>query len=175
MLYCYEANLPNTPLKCYGKTAYCRLLTDITYACFTIILPVVLMTIFGLMTISNMRQIQMRAKSSSIKESSNKETLLILIRQKQRRKKLESHLRRMLFLQVILLIFLTLPQAIHKLYFSLTSINDKTPSQYDLDRLLYKFELLLPYLESALPFYIYTLTGGKVFRQALKNLICCSK
>lgn len=174
MLYCYQSNLINTPLKCYGKTSPCRLLTDITYACFTILFPVILMTIFGLLTISNIREKRICMKPQ--KRKSNEKVLFILSHQKQRWKKLERYLRRMLLLQVILLIFLTLPQAIHKLYFTITS-NFKTKSsyEYEIDRVLYKFELLLPYIESVLPFYIYTLTGGGIFRQALQKVLCCSK
>jgi len=177
MLYCYEANLINTPLKCYGKTTYCRLLTDVTYTCFTILLPVILMTIFGLMTISNLRETRMcmEPRKISLDKHVNKEVLVFLNQQRQRWKKLERYLRRMLLLQVILLILLTLPQAIHKLHFTITSNKYKSSLEYDFNRFLYKFELLLPYLESALPFYTYTLSGGHIFRTALQRLIRCSK
>ena len=177
MLFCYQANLLNTPLKCYGRTAVCRFLTDIIYGCFTIILPVTLMTIFGLGTISNIRLAQTRMKIPEIssEKSINRETVFLPKQQKQRWKKLEGYLRRMLFIQVLLLIFLTLPQAIHKIFFSITSYREKTVEEYDFDRFLYKFELLLPFIQSALPFYIYTLAGGKVFRKALYKLIHCSK
>ena len=56
ILYCYEANLLNTPLQCYGKTMICRLITDLTYAFVTIIFPILIMSIFGIMTISNIRK-----------------------------------------------------------------------------------------------------------------------
>jgi hypothetical protein len=171
MLYCYQANLLHTPLTCYGKTTLCRLLTDITYAGFTILLPIILMTIFGSMTISNFNETRRISSDKHV----NKEISVFVNQQKQRWKKLERYLRRMLFLQVILLIVLTVPQMVHKLYFTITSYRYKSPLEYEVDRFLYQFELLLPYLESALPFYIYTLTGGKVFRKALQKLICCSK
>jgi hypothetical protein len=177
MLYCYKANLLNTPLICYGKTGYCRILTDITYTYFTILLPVILMTIFGLMTISNIRETRMCMKPRKVFSDRhvNKEVLVFLNQQRQRWKKIERYLRRMLLLQIILLILLTLPQAIHKLYCTITLNEDKTSLEYDIDRFLYKFALLLPYLQSALPFYIYTLAGGTVFREALQRLIFCSK
>lgn len=44
------------PLRCYSKTVICRLLTDITYSCITILTPILIMFIFGLMTISNIQQ-----------------------------------------------------------------------------------------------------------------------
>ncbi|CAF4176701.1 unnamed protein product, partial [Rotaria sordida] len=59
-LYCYEANLIDTPLKCYGKTDACRFITDSSFAVITILFPLVLMILFGLLTISNVRQSQRR-------------------------------------------------------------------------------------------------------------------
>ncbi|CAF3668995.1 unnamed protein product [Rotaria socialis] len=151
MLYCYKANLINTPLKCYGKTTACRLLTDIIYSCFTISFPLIPMAVLGVLTLSNIRK----------RRSSTKTTM----------EKIDRYLRRMLLLQVISLILLIFPQAIHKVYFTMSSNKNKSQMQYDFDRFLYNFELLLPFIESALPFYIYTLAGGKVFRNALEKLL----
>lgn len=175
MLYCYKANLEHTPLKCYGKTSFCRLLTDMTYLCFTILIPLISMTIFGAMTISNIRKrhICMRPRRKSKQPHISDRTLILQIQQKQRWRKLDRYLRRMLLLQVTSLIILTFPQAIHKVYLTLTINQAKSELEYNFDRFLYNFELLLPFLESALPFYIYTLSGGKIFRRAVKRLICC--
>ncbi|CAF0974960.1 unnamed protein product [Rotaria sordida] len=177
MLYCYKANLINTPLKCYGKTVACRLLTDITYACFTILFPLISMTIFGIMTISNIRKIRTCKQPRRILQEQNLDQKVLILQRltKKRWKKLDRYLQRMLLLQVISLILLTFPQAIHKIYFTLTSNKFKSQLEYDFDRFLYNFELLLPFLESALPFYIYTLAGGKVFRDALKKLFCSKR
>ncbi len=38
MLYCYEANLVNTPLTCYGKTPICRIFTDIAYGIISVLI-----------------------------------------------------------------------------------------------------------------------------------------
>lgn len=177
MLFCYQANLTKTPLKCYGKNSICRLGTDLIYAGFTIIFPVILMTGFGLKTISNIREVQacLKPSETSSDRSANREPLNTNHPHTQKRRKLENYLRRMLFIQVILLILLTLPQAAHKIFFSLTSNENKSSRAYDFDQFLYKFELLLPFIESALPFYIYTLAGGNVFRRALYKLFHCSK
>ncbi|CAF4691597.1 unnamed protein product [Rotaria sp. Silwood2] len=59
-LYCYEANLIDTPLQCYGKTSVCRYLTDLSLALVTVCIPVILMVLFGLLIISNIRQSQHR-------------------------------------------------------------------------------------------------------------------
>ncbi|CAF3643772.1 unnamed protein product [Rotaria sp. Silwood1] len=177
MFYCYKANLINTPLRCYGKTTTCRLLTDIIYGCFTILFPLISMTTFGIMTISNIRQVRTYKEAEKIlrKQHLNKRSFILQKLTRQRWKKLDRYLRRMLLLQVISLIVLTFPQAIHKVYFTLTFNTYKSQLEYDFDRFLYKFELLLPFLESALPFYIYTLAGGKIFRNALEKLLFCSK
>jgi hypothetical protein len=174
MFYCYEPNLVDAPLKCYGKTACCRLLTDITYACFTILLPLILMIIFGLTTISNIRDTRSCISVDSITTFEHSENLVSILRRQQSRrwKKLDRYLLRMLLLQVILLICFTLPQTVHKLYLTLTFSKEKSEWQLAIDRFIYNFDLLLPYLASGMPFYVYTLTGGKVFQNALRNVLC---
>jgi hypothetical protein len=58
LFYCYEANLTNTPSTCNNKTDTCRILTDLIYIFITTLIPLILMIVFGLMTISNVRQAQ---------------------------------------------------------------------------------------------------------------------
>ena len=53
ILYCFESNLLNTPLKCYNKDTNCRLLNDLIFTIVTILLPLIIISIFGSMTISN--------------------------------------------------------------------------------------------------------------------------
>lgn len=64
--YCFDANLKNTPSKCYGKTDACRLVTDFSYALFTNIIPMPLMLVFGLLTILNVRYSQQRVQPQQI-------------------------------------------------------------------------------------------------------------
>jgi hypothetical protein len=56
-LYCFEANLTNTPLKCYTRTVMCGIVSDMFFALMTIMFPLLFMIIFGLMTISNVRKV----------------------------------------------------------------------------------------------------------------------
>ncbi|CAF1120321.1 unnamed protein product [Rotaria sordida] len=58
--YCFEANLTNTPLKCYTQTMICGIVSDLFFALITILIPLILMIIFGLLTISNVRKSQFR-------------------------------------------------------------------------------------------------------------------
>jgi hypothetical protein len=66
MLYCYQANLFDTPLQCYGKSPECRFLTNITYALITIVIPSILMIIFGLIIISNVRHLRIRIQTITV-------------------------------------------------------------------------------------------------------------
>ncbi|CAF4425905.1 unnamed protein product [Rotaria sp. Silwood2] len=164
LLYCYDANLIDAPFKCYAKTHACQLLADMTFVCFTTSVPILIMFIFGLLTISNIRQSQRRIlQMTSIAinptiSATNHEF-------QQRSKKNEQHLLLMVFVQVFVLAILTLPQAIQRLYAAfIGSYNSQL--QATIDMFVYNFVLLLTYLASATPFYIYTLTGGTLFRKA---------
>ncbi|CAF4170197.1 unnamed protein product, partial [Rotaria sp. Silwood2] len=60
LIYCYQANLTQTPLKCYGKTEICRMTTDFSYALITVVIPIIVMITFGLLTISNVQNSRRR-------------------------------------------------------------------------------------------------------------------
>ena len=77
----------------------------------------------------------------------------------------------MLFIQILLLCVFTLPQAIQKLYSTLTANQILTPLNTAINNFVFNFVLLLTYFANGMPFYIYTLSGGTVFRTALKQLI----
>jgi Na+/melibiose symporter-like transporter len=111
MLYCYKANLVDTPLHCYGKCQKCRLATDLIYALITIAIPSILMIIFSLMIISNIRHLRRHLPASaiiSIVNSSREKELKL--------RKTDHQLLRMLFLPVILLIIFCISQALQKFY-----------------------------------------------------------
>ena len=164
ILYCYDANLINAPLQCYGKTVLCRLITDLSYGFLTVISSLLVMLIFGIMTIRNVRQTY-----SSITYPRN--TLIITCNQQQRRRKIDRYLRQVLFQQIILLTILTLPQVIEKLITTLTMNTPKSSLQITIDHFIYNFVLLLTYMASGVPFYIYTLPGGNIFRKTFLDLL----
>ncbi|CAF1365833.1 unnamed protein product [Adineta steineri] len=165
LFYCYEANLTNAPFQCYAKSSSCQLLTDMTFASFTTIVPLLLMLIFGLMTISNIRESHRRLCQTSIETMTHR-----LSPSQQRSKKMERHLLFMVFTQVLVLAILTLPQAIQRLYAAFIGPYN-SQLQATKDMFVYNIVLLLTYLASAMPFYIYTLTGGTLFRKPLLNLM----
>jgi hypothetical protein len=160
-LYCFEANLINTPLKCYTRTVMCGIVSDLFFALITILFPLVFMIIFGLMTISNVRKAQARLQPVTMTVGSRF----------GQQKKTDRHLLIMLFIQVLLMLLFTLPLSVYKLYSTITRNVPKSTLQITVENFIFNIVLLLLYVACGMPFYIYTLTGGKVFRKALFNLL----
>jgi hypothetical protein len=173
LFYCHEANLINSPLKCYGHTDLCRIVTSMSDAFVTAAMPIMFMMIFGMMTISNVSQTQRRLQPTTMSTlySANTGTLTNLARPERRSRKTDRHLLVMLLFQVIILTLLTLPFTVVEVYSSLTVTQYKTPLQTAIVNFVFNFALLLIYLCCGTPFYIYTLCGGSVFRSALWNIV----
>lgn len=178
MFYCYEANLVITPLKCYDKSLECRFVTDLLYGLITILLPIIFTTIFGLLTIGNVRKTQLRLQPQ---QQSASHTDLHHIRshnnnsgqmpvQTRLKKKIDRRLIFVLAVRILLLIILTFPQAIQKLYSTFTIYFGDDPSNSSLNNLLYELLLLLTYISSGSTFYISIICGGKIFRDAFHNI-----
>jgi len=176
LLYCYDANLINSPFKCYAKNHGCQLTADMTFVCYTTIAPIILMLIFGLLTIINVRQSQSRLLKMTA--ASVTQTTTTGGGAQQRSKSVERNLLLMVFVQVIVLGGLTLPQAIQRLYAVFVGTRSN-PLGAAIDMFIYNFVLLLTYLASSMQFYIYTLTGGTLFRKAILDMItstiCCRR
>lgn len=177
-LYCYEANLIDTPLKCYGKTVVCRYLTDLSLAIVTVSIPLILMLLFGSLVISNVRQSQRRVRSlplgnarSTINKTmaSNSENSLGKSRQKT-----ERSLLRMLFCQVILIGVFTLPLCLDKFYSSFSGDNGSSV-ELAINAFVYDLAILIFDISNGVTFYIYVLCGGTVFRKALYDFILLTK
>jgi hypothetical protein len=160
MLFCYEANLVDSPLQCYAKTQVCCFATDMIYALITNAIPLVLMIVFGLMTISNVHHAHIcvqNVASISINTSTKTKDL--------KYKKIDHHLFRMLLVQIFLLIFLCIPQVIQKFHLTFRPFGNVSKLDDAIRTFLYNITLLLAFIASGMPFYIYTLTGGTVFRK----------
>ncbi len=63
IIFCYEANMTGTLRGCDGSTNACRLTTDLIYAFGTTLLPLLLMIIFGLLTIKKVCYAQRRVQA----------------------------------------------------------------------------------------------------------------
>jgi hypothetical protein len=173
LFYCHEANLINSPLKCYGHTDLCRIVTSMSDAFVTAAMPIMFMMIFGMMTISNVRQTQRRLQPipMSTLVTANNGTLTNPAQEQRRSKKTDRHLLVMLLFQVIILTLLNLPFAVVEVYSSLTAAQYKTPLQTAIVNFVLNCAVLLVYSCCGIPFYIYTLCGGSVFRSALWNIV----
>lgn len=165
-LLCYDSNVTNAPVKCYGKTEICRIFNDTVYASSTVMIPSVLMSVFGFLTIRNInrsnRAVQPFVILNPITNQNNKYK-----RKKIRRS--EGSLTRMLILQVILLTFCSMPQAIHQFYLTFTVNINKTPLRLAIENFIVNFNFSLTYVGNGISFYLYTL-NGTVFRQALLRI-----
>ncbi len=175
IFYCYEANLINTPLKCYNKTVKCRIFSDLIYSCITVLFPLILMFLFGILTMSNVRKIKHRLQSPLLpRRRSNVINTYQHHQQQQQHHRLrliDRHLFIMLLVQISFLALFTLPQAIEQIYLTITRDKYKTSGRITIENSIYAFGILLTYLASGMPFYINTLSGGCVFRQAFFTLI----
>lgn len=158
--YCYQANLNNSPLKCYSTKIQCRIYLDQIYTFWTILIPLILMIIFGFLTMSNVRKIHHRAQIPLL-------SLGITDEHRQRLKSIDRRLLLMLLIQISFLILLTLPQALEMIYLTITSRQSKSLLQTTIENSIFSFSLLLTYLASGMPFYVYTLSGGRIFREEI--------
>jgi hypothetical protein len=174
IIYCFQANVLDTPVKCYGKTSQCRIYTDMIYGFGSILIPTLFMTYFSLMIIFNVRRTRRRIETFDIPKNNSRP---------RRTKKKDRQLLIMLLVQVIVIVILTFPQAIQKLYATIILDLDvalKSSWKIAIENFLFNFVVLLTYLASGLPFYIYTLSGGSIFRNAcgqmfrtfLRKIIC---
>ncbi|CAF0965882.1 unnamed protein product [Adineta ricciae] len=180
LLYCYEANLMNTPLKCYTRSIVCRIFADQTYITITIILPLILMFLFGFMTMSNVRRSKHRVQTPLLlrtRHTLNENDIRL-----HRFRFIDRHLLIMLLVQISFFALLTVPQAFQQIYSTMTRNNGKSSLQITIENAVFSFVILLSYLASGVPFYIYTLCGGRVFREAffvflrrIKQIIICQQ
>ncbi|CAF3124602.1 unnamed protein product [Rotaria sp. Silwood2] len=161
MIICYKANMNDGPLKCYGKSVECRMITDLIYSIITIIIPLSLMIIFGLMIISNVHRSHIRVRTRTTIS-----TIIPSRTEELRIKKVDRHLLRMLLVQFFLLTLFCTPQAVQKFYITLKPFNLLSKQEDAMNHFLYNIEVILAFIASGMPFYIYTLSGGTVFRKA---------
>ena len=173
LFYCYEANLVGTPLKCFTRNFGCRLMNDLTFSVVAILVPLLLITAFGLSTIANMRKTRGRVGPITITAGTHPTQKHRSSIHQHRSKKVDQRLLMMLFIQVILLALFTLPLSIQKLHATLTINVPKSSLQSTIEDFVYQIALICTYFAAGMPFYVNTLSGGTVFKKgmfALKDL-----
>ncbi|CAF4173331.1 unnamed protein product [Adineta steineri] len=164
LFYCYEANVINAPSKCYGRTDTCRLITDFSYAFLTNIIPIFFMLVFGIKTILNVRHTRKRLRPENTSTTP-------IVNQPNRTKKIDRYMLVSLLTQVIILSIFLLPSAILKVYSTLTIHYNKSPLQNAIENFIFNIGVLFSYIGSGSTFYIFTLCGGKLYRDAVRNLM----
>jgi hypothetical protein len=172
IIYCYKADVTGALRGCYGSTYVCSVLTDLIYAVITTVLPLLLMVIFGLLTIRNVRHTRNRIQDMTMVSMSyqNQNRPTEITAQRQSRKR-DRYLLKMLFTQVTLLCLFTCGHAIQKAYSSITSNVSSSLLEAAIANFIFTILTLLNFTASGMPFYIYTLSGGSIFRNAILELI----
>jgi hypothetical protein len=169
--FCYEANLTGTLRGCYGSTYACRVITDLIYAVVTTVLPLLFMVIFGLLTVKNVRHTRRRIQDvTMVSMSYRNNTQPTNGSGQQQARKRDQYLLKMLLVQITLLCLFTCGHAILKAYSSITSSTTQS-LQGAIENFIFTIFTLLNFTASGMPFYIYTLTGGSIFRNALFDLM----
>ena len=172
ILYCYEAGLTGALRGCYGSTYAGRVLTDSIYAVGTTLMPLSVMVMFGLLTIRNVRHTQNRVQNITMLSLTNENRNTVpTVAREQRAKKLDKHLLRMLAIQITLLVLFTCPHALQKAYTSIASVVTSNTLQSAIANFIFNLVTLLNFTASGMPFYIYTLSGGRAFRSTLFDFI----
>ncbi|CAF1242415.1 unnamed protein product [Adineta ricciae] len=108
IFYCYEASVPNVPVACYTQTLACQIYNDWTNILYNILIPSIFMTIFGVLTISNLR----RRTVHPIQTNTQTQPTL---------RRIDRNLRKILFVQIAFLLVLSLPVGIQRFYANVTS------------------------------------------------------
>jgi hypothetical protein len=172
IIYCYDIGQTDTLIMCYGSTNACRLGTDLAYAFGSTLMPLLVMLIFSILIIRNVRFINNRIRHvTATTLTQEKKESSAVINAQQRRRKLDRQILTMLFIQIILLLLFTSPHAIQKVYTSFTMALPKTSLQGAIRNFVFDLFSCLTFLASGMPFYIYTLSGGNVFRDAFFKLM----
>jgi hypothetical protein len=171
ILYCYEANLAGILRGCYGSTYVCRVLTDSMYALGTTMVPLLLMVTFGIRTMNNIRHVRNRIGTVTGSMVVTDKPMNMQRQQRQQKRKRDRHLLKMLLVQILLLCLFTCPHPVEKLYSSIVPALPAQSLENAIQNFIFTCLTLLTFTASGMPFYIYTLSGGSVFRNALFGLL----
>ncbi|CAF4780645.1 unnamed protein product, partial [Rotaria socialis] len=153
------------------STYVCRVITSLLYAFDTTLLPLLSIANFGWITIKNVHNIHTRTHIASRFEATAVRTRTSgTSRQVPQSTKLKRHLLKMLIVQVLLLFLFTAPHTIQQLYLTFVPNTPEQPLHNAIDKLIYDSFSLLTFIASGMPFYIYTIISGTIFRKTLLSL-----
>lgn len=158
MFFCFNGIYESNTSNCDTISAICELYNSfalfLTYSFF----PCLLMLIFGLLTIRNIRRTQRQIVPL---------TFILMIRHKRKTTK---QMTIMLLVQVICSIIFSLPISLQNIYNQMTQKYQKSGKQQDLENFIGVLFILITLTNSAISFYLFTLTG-QIFRDELKRLL----
>ncbi|CAF1018777.1 unnamed protein product [Didymodactylos carnosus] len=160
MFYCIEGSLVLGIFNCIGTTPTCQRFNTFTTLISLALLPPLLMLIFGLLTVRNVRLVGRQTVPLPTT------TVAVSSRTKNR----DRQLMIMLLAQVASATMFILPFSIQRFYTVLTASVVKSDERKDLENFLYNFSNLLQFVNNTTSFYLFTLTGT-IFRQELKRLV----
>ncbi|CAF1537512.1 unnamed protein product, partial [Didymodactylos carnosus] len=163
IFYCHEANLSTAPVPCYSKNLPCRLYNDLGFLIFYIFIPLSVMTIFGCLTIGNIKRFR---QITPLQISKTATTSLPLTGIKRRN---DRQLIKMLFAEVLLLLFIDTPVGLQRFYTTIEMSVIKTPLRVAIDDFVLQLFSSCQYAGNAIPFFLYLFTGS-IFRAIIKKL-----
>ncbi len=157
-LYFNVKTLSDGTLSCLGELSAngYRLFSDIYFLITYCLIPPSVMLLFGCLAIRNIRLSKRRIVPSNTISLHRKDAQLI----------------RMLIIQVVLFIPLTLPVGIRRLYALFTASNDKSQLTLATDDFAQKFLTLESIVYHSFNFFFYTMVSS-VFRKELKLILKC--
>ncbi|CAF1371450.1 unnamed protein product [Didymodactylos carnosus] len=164
VFYCFEANLPTprSPLACYSKSYQCDLYNSLTFTIIFVLIPCLIMFLFGYLTILNIRKLQRTAGTNSATRSNNNKGTKTI-------KRSDRQLIQMLWVQVLLLTTLALPTAVQRLYSAFTTGIVRGELSLTIENAIFQVLLLFTHISMSMPFYLYLLTGI-LFRRTFIDL-----
>ena len=145
------------------------MLNDSNFSVATILIPLFLISLFGLLTIFNLRKAREPVEPTR-RIAAMQSTLSNFNPQQHRVKKVDHRLLFMLFFQVLLLALVTLPLSIERLYITLPLNFPKSSSPSIIEDSIYQIALICTYFAAGMPFYVKTLSVGTVFDKAIIEL-----
>jgi hypothetical protein len=158
IIFCSDANIVRTPLKCFPKSNACFLYANVAQALIMIIIPVILMLIFGFCTIRNIHQTRQVAPTRS-----NEQPTI------SRNRRSENSLTKMLFIQVLVLTLLTLPFGMTTFYMCITFYQDKSLVESAVENFLFNLFFLVAFIPNCISFFLFTLSGS-LFRKTFVDI-----
>ncbi|CAF1638785.1 unnamed protein product [Adineta ricciae] len=162
VLILFTIEQTSTGRTCYAQSGSYRVFYDFFFFATYSFTPPILMVLLGLGTLRNILQAR-----SSIKPQETNATARASIQQNVHVQKKDRQYLKMLLVQLVFTVTLTLPIAIQKLYTTFTEYQVKSSSRIEIENFLADFVRTLTQINSGLSFFLYTLSSTAFRRELL--------